>query len=103
MARQQLNRAHSGARLGRGTFAWPSNDDGDSFTMRSCDLGLLLSGIDLTHPQRRRRQNLTPSLVAPGPCTFDAGSQRREFRRLPCLLDCPQAPRYVDADEAIRA
>jgi transposase len=41
-------------RLERGTFAWPSADDGDPVTMRSGDLGLLLSGIDLTHTRRRR-------------------------------------------------
>jgi transposase len=41
-------------RLERGTFAWPSDDDGDPVTMRSGDLGLLLAGIDLTHPRRRR-------------------------------------------------
>jgi len=41
-------------RLERGTFAWPSDDDGDAVTMRSGDLGLLLSGIDLTHTRRRR-------------------------------------------------
>jgi transposase len=41
-------------RLERGTFAWPSDDAGDPVTMRSGDLGLLLSGIDLTHTRRRR-------------------------------------------------
>lgn len=41
-------------RLERGTFAWPSDDDGGPVTMRSGDLGLLLSGIDLTHTRRRR-------------------------------------------------
>jgi transposase len=41
-------------RLERGTFAWPRDDDGDPVTMRSGDLGLLLSGIDLTHTRRRR-------------------------------------------------
>lgn len=41
-------------RLERGTFAWPSDDGGDPVTMRSGDLGLLLSGIDLTHTRRRR-------------------------------------------------
>ena len=41
-------------RLERGTFAWPSDDDGDPVTMRSGDLGLLLSGIDLAHTRRRR-------------------------------------------------
>jgi transposase len=41
-------------RLERGTFAWPRDDEGDAVTMRSGDLGLLLSGIDLTHTRRRR-------------------------------------------------
>lgn len=41
-------------RLERGTFAWPSDDDGAPVTMRGGDLGLLLSGIDLTHTRRRR-------------------------------------------------
>lgn len=41
-------------RLERGTFAWPRDDEGDTVTMRSGDLGLLLSGIDLTQTRRRR-------------------------------------------------
>jgi len=41
-------------RLERGTFAWPSEEAGDSITMRSGDLILLLSGIDLTQTRRRR-------------------------------------------------
>lgn len=41
-------------RLERGTFAWPGEDDGAPVTMRSGDLGLLLSGIDLAHTRRRR-------------------------------------------------
>jgi transposase len=41
-------------RLERGTFAWPAEDEGDPVTMRSGDLVLLLSGIDLAHTRRRR-------------------------------------------------
>jgi len=41
-------------RLERGTFAWPDETHGDMVTMRSSDLLLLLSGVDLSHTRRRR-------------------------------------------------
>lgn len=41
-------------RLERGTFAWPAEEGGDSVTLRSADLGLLLSGVDLAQTRRRR-------------------------------------------------
>jgi transposase len=41
-------------RLEEGTFAWPSEADGAPVEMRSADLLLLLSGVDLTHTRRRR-------------------------------------------------
>ena len=41
-------------RLERGTFAWPTEDEGTSVTLRSSDLLLLLAGVDLTHTRRRR-------------------------------------------------
>ena len=41
-------------RLERGTFAWPSEDQGDPVAVRSGDLVLLLSAIDLAHTRRRR-------------------------------------------------
>ena len=41
-------------RLERGTFAWPTENDGTPVTLRSGDLLLLLSGVDLTHTRRRR-------------------------------------------------
>lgn len=41
-------------RLEEGTFAWPSEAEGAPVEMRSADLLLLLSGVDLTHTRRRR-------------------------------------------------
>ncbi len=41
-------------RLEQGTFAWPEDDDGQPVAMRTRDLGLLLSGVDLAHTRRRR-------------------------------------------------
>jgi transposase len=41
-------------RLEQGTFAWPAEDQDDPVTMRSGDLVLLLSGIDLAQTRRRR-------------------------------------------------
>jgi transposase len=41
-------------RLERGTFAWPAEDQGEPVAMRSDDLLLLLSGIDLAQTRRRR-------------------------------------------------
>jgi transposase len=41
-------------RLERGTFAWPAEDGGASVTVRSSDLLLLLSGVDVAHTRRRR-------------------------------------------------
>jgi transposase len=41
-------------RLEEGTFAWPADADGAPVEMRSADLLLLLSGVDLTHTRRRR-------------------------------------------------
>ena len=40
-------------RLERGTFAWPADDDGP-VAVRSSDLLLLLSGVDLAQTRRRR-------------------------------------------------
>jgi transposase len=41
-------------RLERGTFAWPTDDDAAPVILRSSDLLLLLSGVDLAHTRRRR-------------------------------------------------
>lgn len=41
-------------RLERGTFAWPTEDDGAPVILRSSDLLLLLAGVDLAHTRRRR-------------------------------------------------
>lgn len=41
-------------RLERGTFAWPTEDDHGPVNLRSSDLLLLLSGVDLAHTRRRR-------------------------------------------------
>jgi transposase len=41
-------------RLERGTFAWPAETDATAVTLRSSDLLLLLSGVDLAHTRRRR-------------------------------------------------
>jgi transposase len=41
-------------RLERGTFAWPAEEDDTPMVLRSSDLLLLLSGVDLSHTRRRR-------------------------------------------------
>lgn len=41
-------------RLERGTFAWPAEEDDAPVVLRSSDLLLLLSGVDLAHTRRRR-------------------------------------------------
>jgi hypothetical protein len=41
-------------RLERGTFAWPAEAQGAPVTIRSSDLLLLLSGVDVSHTRRRR-------------------------------------------------
>ena len=41
-------------RLKQGTFAWPEDDSGHPVEMRTQDLGLLLSGVDLARTRRRR-------------------------------------------------
>jgi transposase len=41
-------------RLERGTFAWPADDEAARVELRSGDLLLLLSAIDLAHTRRRR-------------------------------------------------
>lgn len=41
-------------RLERGTFAWPAAPAGAPVEMRSTDLLLLLSGVDVVHTRRRR-------------------------------------------------
>jgi transposase len=41
-------------RLERGTFAWPTEAAGDPVEMRSADLLLLLSGVEITQTRRRR-------------------------------------------------
>jgi transposase len=41
-------------RLERGTFAWPAEEDDAPVVLRSSDLLLLLSGVDLSHTRRRR-------------------------------------------------
>jgi transposase len=41
-------------RLERGTFAWPTETTAGPVELRSPDLLLLLSGVDLTHTRRRR-------------------------------------------------
>ena len=41
-------------RLERGTFAWPPEEDDAPVILRSSDLLLLLSGVDLSHTRRRR-------------------------------------------------
>jgi transposase len=41
-------------RLERGTVAWPTDADGAPVILRSSDLLLLLSGVDLAHTRRRR-------------------------------------------------
>jgi transposase len=41
-------------RLERGTFAWPSEKDDAPVILRSSELLLLLSGVDLAHTRRRR-------------------------------------------------
>ncbi|HKE86488.1 MAG TPA: IS66 family insertion sequence element accessory protein TnpB [Gemmatimonadales bacterium] len=64
-------------RLERGTFAWPAENEGVAVTMRSGDLGLLLSGIDLAHTRRRcwyERAAYPPVIVC-------AGKHRTRARR----------------------
>ena len=41
-------------RLEQGTFAWPTKTDGTPVEMRSSDLWLLLSGVDVAGTRRRR-------------------------------------------------
>jgi transposase len=41
-------------RLERGTFSWPTEGTDHPVEMRSTDLSLLLSGMDLTQTRRRR-------------------------------------------------
>jgi transposase len=41
-------------RLEQGTFAWPAEADGGPVEMRSADLLLLLSGVEITQTRRRR-------------------------------------------------
>lgn len=41
-------------RLEQGTFAWPPEADGAPVEMRSADLLLLLSGVEITQTRRRR-------------------------------------------------
>jgi transposase len=41
-------------RLEQGTFTWPAEATAAPLEMRSVDLLLLLSGVDLTHTRRRR-------------------------------------------------
>ena len=41
-------------RLERGTFAWPTETNDRPVVIRSADLLLLLSGVDLAHTRRRR-------------------------------------------------
>jgi transposase len=41
-------------RLEQGTFAWPADADGAPVEMRSADLLLLLSGVEITQTRRRR-------------------------------------------------
>jgi len=47
-------------RLEQGTFAWPTDDDVSPVEMRSSDLSLLLSGVDLTRTRRRRWYERVP-------------------------------------------
>lgn len=41
-------------RLEQGTFAWPTDIDDAPVEMRSADLLLLLSGVEITQTRRRR-------------------------------------------------
>ena len=41
-------------RLEQGTFAWPTETDDAPVEMRSADLLLLLSGVEITQTRRRR-------------------------------------------------
>ncbi len=41
-------------RLEQGTFAWPADAPPDPVEMRSTDLALLLSGVDVAQTRRRR-------------------------------------------------
>lgn len=48
-------------RLEQGTFAWPDAEHGHPVEMRTRDLGLLLSGVDLARTRRRRWYEPLPS------------------------------------------
>jgi transposase len=41
-------------RLERGTFAWPEGDSSTPLEIRSADLMLLLSGVDVSRTRRRK-------------------------------------------------
>ena len=41
-------------RLEKGRFGWPQTNESESVTMRSEELSMLLSGIDLSHAHPRR-------------------------------------------------
>jgi hypothetical protein len=41
-------------RLEQGTFAWPTEPPGGPVEMRSADLLLLLSGVEIAQTRRRR-------------------------------------------------
>jgi transposase len=41
-------------RLERGTFAWPMEEESTPFEMRTSDLMLLVSGVDVARTRRRR-------------------------------------------------
>jgi transposase len=41
-------------RLEQGTFAWPTDEPSSPVEMRSTDLALLLSGVDVAQTRRRR-------------------------------------------------
>ena len=41
-------------RLEQGTFAWPTDEPSSPVEMRSSDLALLLSGVDVAQTRRRR-------------------------------------------------
>ena len=42
-------------RLEEGTFALPTSADGTSVELRSCELAMLLDGVELSSARRRRR------------------------------------------------
>ena len=41
-------------RLEKGTFSWPRTSGGERVELRTSDLLLLLSGVDITRPRRTR-------------------------------------------------